>query len=272
MHLDLPKTSSKELAKSFQGARPFSFITFDKLLSDPTSIASAFPGASWEHWTPLGDEYQRNKFGCSDLAVIPEPISSLIVQLSTPTFLEFLEQITGIPGLIPDPYLKGGGLHLSTGGGILGLHTDFHYYKELHLFRRLNLIIYLNEQWGSSDGGELELHHQSDQQQKVSIEPLLGRTVIFQTDDKSIHGFMNPVAHGRERRSIALYYYTSVETETFSGDEATYWRGSLGAKGANRIRFQLFRFLMMVSRSLSIIAHMINPHQGIKLLRARLKK
>lgn len=34
-------------------------------------------------------------------------------------FIQFLEQVTGINGLIPDPYDLGGGVHRTPSGGFL---------------------------------------------------------------------------------------------------------------------------------------------------------
>ena len=41
---------------------------------------------------------------------------------------------------------------------------------------------------------------------------------------ESVHGFPVPVAEGKWRRSVALYYYTAAPTKNFSGDEMSYWR------------------------------------------------
>ena len=48
---------------------------------------------------------------------------ALIHHLNSAPFLEFLETLTGIEGLIPDPYLAGGGLHKIPRGGKLGIHV-----------------------------------------------------------------------------------------------------------------------------------------------------
>ncbi len=143
--------------------------------------------------------------------------------------MSFLEAVTGIEKLIPDPYLKGGGLHLSGPGGVLVPHTDFHNYGELDLYRQLNVLVYLNPGWDESWGGCLELFEDRQAERASSkIVPTWGTCVIFRTDDLSVHGFPVPIAPGHWRRSIALYYYTARENSTFSGDSttvlATSWR------------------------------------------------
>ena len=61
---------------------------------------------------------------------------------STP-IIHFLESLTTIPSLIPDPHFIGGGFHETSRGGKLGIHADFRINESLHLNRRINIIIYL---------------------------------------------------------------------------------------------------------------------------------
>src|SRR3546814_6396188 len=72
-------------------------------------------------------------------------------------FLAFLEALTGIERLIPDPYFEGGGFHEIGRGGYLNVHADFNLNKRLNLRRRLNVLIYLNKDWEPAFGGDLEL-------------------------------------------------------------------------------------------------------------------
>lgn len=125
--------------------------------------------------------------------------------------LEFLEGLTAIQGLIPDPYFNGGGFHETTRGGKLGIHADFRVNEQLHLQRRLNVIIYLNENWDESWGGALELWDRGMKAKQREVAPLFNRCVIFNTDADSFHGHPDPLLtpDGVKRRSIALYYYTA---------------------------------------------------------------
>jgi hypothetical protein len=107
--------------------------------------------------TALGDTYQFRKFTCSNIEVIPDPFRQLIRDLRDPSFPRLLELLTGIPKPIPDPYLKGGGLHMSGPGGVLAPHTDFHLHEPLALYRRINVLVYLNGDWEESYGGCLQL-------------------------------------------------------------------------------------------------------------------
>ena len=255
--------NASDLRREFETAEPFPDLVLDDFLHLSPSAASTFPDISWAGWNELGDRHQQNKRACADLDLIPEPFRALIRELSEPRFLKVLEQITGIKRLLPDPYLLGGGLHLSGPGGILSPHTDFHYHRPLSLFRRINVLVYLNEGWSLEDGGCVSLYDRQDRAIQTVV-PDWGRVVIFRTDDQSVHGFPVPVAEGKWRRSVALYYYTAAPADNFSGDETTYWREHGEQYGVVRkARFVLYRGLLNLSRVISIRAYSVITNQGV---------
>lgn len=263
---------ASQLRRQFDRAVPFRHVVLQAPTELLTDFVGAFPDADWVGWKGLGDSYQKNKFACNQIEILPAEIQVFLHDLCKPTVLTFLEKLTGIDGLIPDPYLEGGGLHLSLGGGILAPHTDFHIYDRLALYRRINLILYLNSEWESGDGGELELSLPNSQEPEAVVRPTFGSMVIFETDDRSVHGFRNPVKEGTSRRSVALYYYTARDSNNFSGDQTTHWREHARQNGIARVRFVLSRGLLRISRLFSIAAHIANPNQGIRLLRQRLHR
>ena len=267
--LERLKRGARDLAVDFKNARPFPHVVLDDLIFLKPDELAAWPEADWEGWNALAHSYSPNKRQTDDIAAIPEPMSTLIRQMSEPRFLKVLEEITGIERLIPDPYLSGGGLHMSGPGGVLNPHTDFHHYRALDLYRRINVLVYLNEDWALEDGGCLSLFDKTTNEAVHTVVPAWGRTVIFRTDDQSVHGFPEPIADGKWRRSIALYYYTSAETDVFSGDATTYWRETEQQRGLVRKgRFVLYRGLLNLSRGVSVVAHLVNPNQGLGLLRS----
>ena len=67
-----------------------------------------------------------------------------------------VEEATGIEGLIPDPGLYGAGLHCIPPGGFLNMHCDFNQHPN-GWHRRVNLLLYLNEQWEDAWNGHLVL-------------------------------------------------------------------------------------------------------------------
>ena len=131
-------------------------------------------------------------------------------QLNTAPFIQFLEKLTGISGLIPDPYYTGGGMHQTKRGGFLGVHVDFNKYEQLGLYRRINVLLYLNENYKPEYGGALELWDDAMETCHEKIDPIFNRCAIFTTSENSHHGHPDALnfPEGITRKSLAWYYYT----------------------------------------------------------------
>jgi len=244
-------------ARSFRDAKPFPHLVFDDLLVDGvvTPIRTAFPREGWDSWYRFEDKFQFKKHTCDRIDLIPEPLDRLILELNSGPFLSWLSRLTGIPGLLPDPWMMGGGLHSTGPGGFLLPHTDFHRGRDDQLYRRLNLLLYLNQRWGEDNGGALELWDKEKDCVVREVLPEFGRCVVFQTDAHSMHGFSRPVV-GRDRDSVALYYYTTSPPGRFSGDGATHWRGkSMVSQGFfGHVRQLAYRVCMAMSYRISLLA------------------
>jgi hypothetical protein len=251
------------LAAEFAAAQPFSHIVVDNFLTAPQStVTAAFPVPEWTGWTGFKDAYQPNKRVCGDIDVMPPLFQDMVHELCGPAFLGFLEKVTGIRGLIPDPYLQGGGLHASGTGGTLTPHADFHHYGRMALYRRINVLVYFNPDWQPEYGGSLELFEKGKDRPDQSVVPVYGRMVAFLTDYRSIHGFTQPVVGpDRWRRSLALYYYTAEKADQFSGDGDTHWQQHGKQHGtADQMRLIAYKGLMRIANIFSRLAHRANPN------------
>jgi len=178
-------------------------------------MAQEFPAMDTDSWTKYKHK-NENKLGLSHRNLFPELIGQAVDELNSPAFVSWLSQLTGISGLVPDPSLEGGGLHQCGRGGFLNVHTDFsahHYHKNWR--RQVNLILYLNPNWQPEWGGSLELWDPGVRNCAVKYLPLMNHAVIFTTNEKSLHGFPDPLTcpEGVSRKSLALYYYTEEKTE-----------------------------------------------------------
>jgi Rps23 Pro-64 3,4-dihydroxylase Tpa1-like proline 4-hydroxylase len=202
----------KQLSINFTAAKPYPFIIIDNFLQIDLAndILKNFP---------IDDNndiyYEKGFIGLHKRQIMPskcnEVMRNYFAFFNSESILQFLEGLTSIEGLIPDPYFFGGGFHEIKTGGKLGIHADFRIHEKLHLNRRLNMIIYLNKDWKDEYGGNLELWDKKGKKSLESIKPIFNRCVVFRTDATSYHGHPEPLNTPTDvtRKSIALYYYTA---------------------------------------------------------------
>jgi hypothetical protein len=201
------------LAAAYQSAKPFPHIAIDGLFAneDLDGVLADFPGPNDTHWRRFEND-QEKKLGYEvGQTRVSKRIEDFLNFMNSVPVLDFLEILTGIEGLIPDPYYGGGGLHQIERGGFLKIHADFNWHPKLKLHRRLNLLVYLNKDWKEEYGGHLELWDREMKRCERSILPVSNRTVVFSTSDFSYHGHPKPLLcpPGRTRKSLSFYYYTS---------------------------------------------------------------
>ena len=219
---------------AYAAAQPFAHAVLEDLL-EPAALEAAlqeFPGVEAEGWIRFQNDYEvKLGLGAAKESFLGPATRALIARLNAPAFLEFLETLTGIRGLIPDPYLFGGGLHQIVPGGYLKIHTDFPVHPKLGLKRRLNLLLYLNKDWKEEYGGHLELWDQTKTRCEKKILPLFNRCVIFTTSEFSFHGHPDALScpPGMTRKSLALYYY---QVPHYAGEvsPSTSWTSVQAAK------------------------------------------
>jgi Rps23 Pro-64 3,4-dihydroxylase Tpa1-like proline 4-hydroxylase len=211
----LAREKGKELHEQYTHADPFPSIVLDDFL--PTSLADVM----LQNFGPARQDDDLNKAYDTSYERLkssyhPDTLNAkargLFYSFNSRPFLQVLENISGIKGLIPDPYFLGGGFHEIRNGGHLSVHADFNHHKMMNLERRINVLIYLNKDWKNEYGGQLELWETGMSRISRSILPEFNRCVIFNTTEGSMHGNPQKVSHpdGISRKSIALYYYTST--------------------------------------------------------------
>jgi hypothetical protein len=178
----------------------------EALLDD---VLEEFPTPDAVQWWKFDSPNER-KLASIDDSIMGPVTRHLLAEFNSSAFMEFLENLTGITGLVPDPHFYGGGLHQSVRGGYLNVHADFNSHPLTGLERRLNLLLYLNRDWKEEYGGALELWDSEMKKAEDAIYPLFNRCLIFTTSDISFHGHPHPLEspEGVTRRSLALYYYT----------------------------------------------------------------
>ncbi len=203
----------EEVRKRSQIARPFPFVKIENFL-DPAfarEVAAAYPSfdLALEKGQTFKTVNEKKKVQITDVRLFPESIARLNAALASPEFLADLSYITGIPDLLADEELVGGGIHVTGPGGRLDVHVDFNYIETRKLYRRINLLLYLNPVWDEKWGGHIQLWDQDVKRCEQAFAPVMNRCVIFETSDISFHG-VTPVTSAAPfpRISFATYYYT----------------------------------------------------------------
>lgn len=209
----------KRYSKKFSEAEPFPHIVLDNWCDTVLAydLLEDLDNSNFDDWDKRDDSDIQVKWRSnwkSDNEV-PEETLRAIQDLNSGDFLRFLSDVSGIQGLIPDPYLCGGGFNVINRGGVLAVHADGNWHDLMGLHRRLNVIIYLNEEWEDEWGGQLELWSKTEDNKPdkcvTKISPIFNRMVIFKTDDFSFHGHPTPLncPEDKCRKSLILYYYTA---------------------------------------------------------------
>ncbi len=219
----------------YVAAAPFPHVIVDDFI-DPALLRPLLAEWPSEGQRVNYDRAQeRLKFEWQPIHINSPLLRSFLAEMISEPMLRFLEALTGIEKLIADPYFIGGGLHETRAGGHLGVHADFNIHKQMNVLRRINLLIYLNDDWDPAWNGGLELWSRDMREMVTSALPIMARAVIFNTELDSFHGVPEPLAcpPDRARRSIALYYYTASDAgmETVP-DRTTVFRKRPGSTDA----------------------------------------
>ena len=223
--------SIPSFAEAFAQGKPFRHVVIDDFLTQKfcDRICGQFPGFETTHAIneneQLGGKATRDRVRSLGSAFME---ADDLVQNSG--FLRLIERISGVDDLHYDPFYFGGGTHENRNGQDLDPHIDFNYHPVSSQHRRLNLIVYLNEEWHDEWGGSLQLHRdpylEPDQDEIVTVTPLMNRCVIFETSEHSWHGF-EAIALPEDkchlsRKSFAVYFYTATRPlQETAGEHST---------------------------------------------------
>lgn len=203
----------KDLTAAHQAADPFPHTVIDDFLPRPVIdyCLANFPTRPGKNSTSFDRDQERYKASFNPDELEPG-LRRIFYNFNSRPFVRVIENITGIKGLIPDPYFIGAGFHEIGTGGHLSVHVDFNHHKLMDLERRVNVLIYLNDDWKAEYGGQLEFWNADMSTCVQSIVPVANRAAMFTLSETSYHGNPQLIAHpeGRTRKSIALYYYTAT--------------------------------------------------------------
>ena len=229
--------NSTEIVKQVYNSAPnYPHIKLDDFLDE--TVAETLSQQIWylthnietEEWRWDDRDWHQDqilKRGISDTDKMPDITRLACDYFNSESFLQFLREITGFEDLQADPTLEGGGIHVTYPGGKLNVHNDFNYmYGESGeiMYSKVNLLIYLNQEWLDEWGGHLELWKPNLDDYFKKIKTECNRAVIFNIEGAP-HGHPEPLQcpEGENRRSLAFYYYSKNHPNTELIDRA-HWK------------------------------------------------
>jgi hypothetical protein len=225
------KYKPKDYALDYSMGTPVPWIAFDDFLPEDllTTVQKEIdliPGHIWTKFTRNGSSMLE----CNTFKYSPN-IRELVLNLNSGEFVTWLENITGLKKIIPDPLLIGAGLMRCGNGHSLKLHTDFNWNEQLRLNRSLSAILYLSKEWDPDWQGSLEFWDLDRKACVHKIEPKPNRLLVWNYHDLLVHGHPNPIQcpEGSSRDGLRMFYFTSNATPVNPPHRSLYWFGDNGA-------------------------------------------
>ena len=205
----------KTLHEKFQKAEPYRHLILDNFFNE--EIATAM----YENFPSIDDlnvkRKSLNEYKSEDYHFERwDPVFTRVREaIKSPEWCAIMDQLTGLEGLQTTMDSLGSGVHQGKNGSFVDVHVDVNMNTEAGLWRRINLLIYLNKNWQPGYGGELEIWDKKMTKCWDKVVPGFNRAIIFYTDDNSPHGVSKlNVPEGESRKSFYTYYYTQPEAGT----------------------------------------------------------
>lgn len=200
------------LRAHLRDAKPFPHLVLDHLFHPALLelVAEEFEDPTGTRWTDMKTRYESTRRTVVGAAL--GPATQLYFDIvHSGWFTEWVSAIIGMPYLLPDPKLYGGGLHESRTGATFAVHRDFARHAHIGLKNEMVFITYLNKGWDPDWGSALELWDHQREHCVTTVQPEFGRTILLPHGPVSYHGHTRPLKapDDRPRRSVAAYYYSS---------------------------------------------------------------
>jgi len=214
----------EKFKKDFLLREPFPHFCIDNFLNEDfaNEVHDSFP--AYQEAQKIGKEFsavnEKRKIQITDASKFPSAIKKLSDLLASDEYVQMWSELTGVPDLMADVSLTGGGIHETNSGGHLDVHVDFNYNEATQSFRRLNILIYFNKDWKEEYGGYLDIWGKDVKKCYGSFEPKFNRACGFLTSEISFHG-VTPITCPPNimRKSFATYYYTKEMPDWWEGEK-----------------------------------------------------
>lgn len=199
--------------KSFHNAQPFHHVVIDNFFKKDFAkkLEKEFLDYHSDKWYKYKNEIE-DKRALNNWNIFPNKTYQLFEYLISEKFVNFLSKLVK-KKLYPDPGLHGGGWHIHGQNGNLNPHLDYSIHPKVGLQRKINIIIYISNNFKECYGGHLGLWSNNAKLKqpgdlKKEIRPKFNRAIIFDTTQNSWHGMSRKLRQpkGIYRKSIAIYY------------------------------------------------------------------
>jgi Rps23 Pro-64 3,4-dihydroxylase Tpa1-like proline 4-hydroxylase len=195
----------------------------DNLLpeNEALEIFRAFPD---KNTMMLKKSLRENKYVAAQMNKYPQILEEIIYAFQDPGVLKVVEEITGIPSMVPDEHLYAGGISLMAKDNFLNPHLDNSHDKNREMYRVLNLLYYVTPDWDQEFGGNLELWDNGPKEPQRIITAKFNRLALMATHEKSWHS-VSQVVVDRSRCCVSNYYFSSKPLEDHEYFHVTSFRG-----------------------------------------------
>lgn len=167
-------------------------------------IENAFPrDGSGFH---ILDSFRERKRTLAKLSQSDPLLKSVSIAFQHPKVIQAVAKITGIEGLEGDQTFYAGGLSMMMPGDFLNPHIDNSHDGDRIRYRRINILYYLNRDWGLDSGGNFELWDTKVRRAKTLVSGF-NRLVVMETNKRSWHS-VSKVAASRPRLCASNYYFS----------------------------------------------------------------
>jgi Rps23 Pro-64 3,4-dihydroxylase Tpa1-like proline 4-hydroxylase len=213
----LQDINRSELKESYSNSEPYSHIILDGFLKEEVfeKIQNELL-SSESNFNELFVDGMQTKKTISTGDDVPPLISLIASKFASPVMLRYLENLTGLEKLIPDPYYNTdyGYYHIVGAGGVLGSHVDHGRHNSLNIPHVLNIVVYISAGWDEKDGGALCLYDSTGKNEIKKVVSKGNRAVIFTCTPSAYHG-VQPVVDSCVKRRHSLYFaYYTVDNQS----------------------------------------------------------
>ena len=204
----------------FQSGEPFPHLIVDDFLAEDVAkaVEQSLLQEDNQFQVSFVDAAQKGKT-ISTGADVPLTIEMLAHRLASPAMIAFMEGITGVQSLIPDPFYNTnvGYYHMVKPGGRLAAHVDDSHHSTMAIPHTANVVIYLTPNWRDEDGGAFHLFDESGRTSLKRVSCKFNRAVFFRCSPVSYHG-VEPIAGEANRVRHSLYFaYYNVKPSRAAG-------------------------------------------------------